>query len=321
MLLQWDQLFTFVPDGVVGGRIDHPFDLTRMHFLKYNCTLWDRFNADKHGELEHFLQYQIANTDTSGQYMMGSGMKSRAPRLSISEIFAGFAPKVVQGIDFLRKKLNSSHYGCIHLRSGDASLHDRGNGTYDEGLKKWVEEQRNGGLLDASKISQLGFNSDLDFNRENPNTSNDRIDIQARANQSFWDIVNGAFSALTGNFESKSNIPLFIMSGMPENLVLPIIKNICKGDRRSWSKCIFMKDLLPEGLKKASGIDLKIPNDQAHYEQLILEIALCSQANAIYLPSSGRVLLAQNQIKAKRVGTFSTLSAIVGAMHTFSRSE
>lgn len=131
--LKWNQIFTTTPlvsNAPLGS-------LAKREFLPVHCSLWKQMGEDE----TKFAAYlkEIIQKKPNGDYVIGSGYNSGAPRVMFNELFDGFTPQMqkalADGQSNIAAKTGNKEYACLHLRSGDAALKQD---VHDDTLKQWV---------------------------------------------------------------------------------------------------------------------------------------------------------------------------------------
>lgn len=141
-------------------------------------------------------------------------------------------------------------------------------------------------------------------------------DNQLKRSLAFPQMVSSVNQWITKHvsFGSSSTMPLFLMSGMPKNTTREWVRTICNDSRHGWSSCKTLSEVFPD----FASLDLGLP-DQAKnmYQQLVLELGICSRAARIFLPSRGKTIVDGHASHTESSGLHdSTLSRFIEEMAT-----
>lgn len=321
--LRFDHLFRMRETPRLCGHFSTRMsDLSALPQLPVNCSTPDLLG----GSQERFttqLQDFIHQHNASGYYTMGSGFEVEAPggKVPLGELFSGFSQIVQDAADVIKTRLvgeGGGGYGCIHLRAGD-----HGEEEWYEHLGNWVFEQSEAGGLLQTEVPDDFTDAQL---RASPygralrmlckeklcldtdgNADPDPSVTTAKITSKSPSVERTLLPLFRRTLKNLTSQPLFVMSPMPDEFLQAILKPVCTPEG-SW-RCVEPKDVIhPEDSAR-----LNFPESGKMYQSLMLETAVCSQADFIYLPGAGRFV-------ARGISTplakdpnrrFSTLSKLV----------
>jgi len=341
--LQIDQMLELKPNSRILGRFTSLHrDLDSLKKIPLNCSVWVNMTGGQPRLMSSFLQSVVKEGEPDEVWAMGSGYRvfykvafQGMWRVGFRNIFQNFAAPVRRVADILSTALTqgtgTKRYACIHLRSLDPGNDINLTVNQTMALASWIWRVNKGGNFEpmhllkrgAMRLNQLSEPSEADdrsaFMRQVCNDV-DCVDGNGRAvfpedgptepNQvTLAQISNTSQPVLPS---APQPMPLYVMSTFKRRALNAILSPACAG-RRCWT----LKDFL-----KHVPIDLGFPEGQKDNEELILDMAVCSRANAVYLPNNVGTpqVLVDGQVRPLTAtkGLFqSTLSTILGQMASF----
>mmetsp|Transcript_30236 Transcript_30236/g.96587 ORF Transcript_30236/g.96587 Transcript_30236/m.96587 type:complete len:484 (+) Transcript_30236:58-1509(+) len=289
--LQWSQLFQMKTGprvkpmvGHLKQEIDTLSVLPMMPCKDFNTSrgeyqMWKNFATHLQDAVKQ-RPFQPAQTWALGSAyrVFGSRCQAGLGYLGFSSLFSGWAREVKQAVGSVAAKLTqgaaSKHYACIHFRS--ASDVD-GSITEDEAtvLRGWlkvmtVPKLRHKAARPASQAPPAAA-ANVTFWQKRGCRSVRCVDSRGRAlNLPGLNLRR----AVTEEDAVPVSMPIYIMSAMDKDRLSGLLGESCQG------KCTTL-----DGLGEDPNKLLPLAEASASTARLIVDMATCARASAIYLPN------------------------------------